>query len=78
MPASVKSENAETVKELQADLKDIQSMLSAQRDRIDGLFLAQKSWPVGIWRERYIDHPLVGTIARRLIWIAADTPVLAG
>ena len=21
-----------------------------------------------VWRERYLDHPLVGTIARRLIW----------
>ncbi|MGA3134124.1 MAG: DUF4132 domain-containing protein [Terracidiphilus sp.] len=77
MPASVKQENAETVKELQADLKLIQPMLSAQRDRIDALFLAQKSWPVQIWRERYIDHPLVGTIARRLIWIVGETPVLA-
>jgi hypothetical protein len=65
------------VKELQRDLKDIQGMLSAQRDRIDALFLAQKSWPVRIWRERYVDHPLVGTIARRLIWLAAETPVLA-
>jgi hypothetical protein len=23
---------------------------------------------VAVWRERYLDHPLVGTIARRLIW----------
>jgi hypothetical protein len=77
VPASVKSAHAEAVKELRGDLKDVQSMLSAQRDRIDALFLAQKSWPVRIWRERYIDHPLVGTIARRLIWLAGDTPVLA-
>jgi hypothetical protein len=62
---------------LQVNLKDIQSMVSAQRDRIDSLFLAQKTWPAGVWRERYIDHPLVGTIARRLIWIAGDAPVLA-
>src|SRR5204863_4032139 len=32
------------------------------------LFLARKSWPLAAWRERYLDHPLVGTIARRLIW----------
>jgi hypothetical protein len=75
MPAAVKSENAETVKELQTDLKDIQSMLSAQRERIDALFLEQKAWPLEIWRERYVDHPLVGTIARRLIWVIQGTPV---
>jgi hypothetical protein len=75
VPAAVKTENAEAIKELQADLKDVQSMLTAQRDRIDSLFLEQKSWPVQIWRERYLDHPLVGTIGRRLIWIIEDTPV---
>jgi hypothetical protein len=74
-PAAVKKENAETIKELQSDLKDVQSLLSAQRDRIDSLFLEQKSWPVHIWRERYIDHPLVGTIARRLIWVVGEIPI---
>jgi hypothetical protein len=43
-------------------------MISAQKERIDGLFLEQKTWPAGVWRERYIDHPVVGTIGRRLIW----------
>lgn len=43
-------------------------MLPAQRDRIDNLFLMQKQWNYASWRERYLYHPLVGTIARRLIW----------
>jgi hypothetical protein len=43
-------------------------MLTAQRDRIDNLYLTQKRWDFGVWRQRYIQHPLVGTIARRLIW----------
>ena len=25
-------------------------------------------WSASNWRERYLDHPLVGTVARRLIW----------
>jgi len=73
--ASAKAENGETVKELQSDLKDVQSMLTAQRERIDSLFLEQKSWSVGVWFDRYVHHPLVGTIARRLIWVAQDTPI---
>ena len=32
------------------------------------MFLLEKRWPAGVWRERYLDHPLVGTLARRLIW----------
>jgi hypothetical protein len=68
VPGAVRSEHPEEYKELQAALKDINTMLPAQRERIDALFLARKSWPLVAWRERYLDHPLVGTIARRLIW----------
>ncbi len=68
VPASVKANHKEELKELQAAAKDIQSMLPAQRERIDGLFLQQKSWPLPIWRERYLNHPLIGTLARRLLW----------
>ncbi len=68
VPAAVKKEHAAELKELQAVVKDINSMLPAQRERLDTLFLSQKSWPLSIWRERYLDHPLIGTIARRLIW----------
>jgi hypothetical protein len=68
VPAAVKKEHGEEFKELQASLKDINAMLPAQRERLDSLFLAQKRWPISVWKERYLDHPLVGTIARRLIW----------
>ena len=76
IPAKVKNEFKEDLKELQQSLKDIQSMLPAQRDRIDGLFLLQKSWSISEWRERYHDHPLVGTIGRRLIWCLDGIPVI--
>jgi hypothetical protein len=67
-PAAVKKDLPEEFKELQASVKDIGTMLPAQGERIDALFLAQKAWPFAVWRERYLDHSLVGTIARRLIW----------
>jgi hypothetical protein len=75
VPSSVKRDNADTLKDLQQSLKDVVAMLSAQRDRIDALFLERKSWLEPVWRERYLNHPLVGTIARRLIWCIGDTPV---
>jgi hypothetical protein len=79
VPAAVKKEHAERFKELQASVKDLNAMLPAQRERIDTLFLARKTWPLAVWRERYLDHPLVGTIARRLIWsFAAGSKNLAG
>ncbi|MBX0326602.1 DUF4132 domain-containing protein [Oscillochloris sp. ZM17-4] len=30
--------------------------------------MQQRTWPLAAWRERYLNHPLVGTLARRLIW----------
>jgi hypothetical protein len=68
VPATLKSEYAEELKDLKAAAKDIEKMLPAQRDRIDSLFLEQIIWPLATWRERYLDHPLVGLIVRRLIW----------
>lgn len=68
VPAAVKKESAEDLKELTQACKDIQAMLPAQRERIDSLFLAQESWPFNVWRERYLDHPLIAVIARALIW----------
>jgi len=68
VPAAVKESHADDLKELKAAAKDIGSMLPAQRERIDSLFLQDKSWDLATWRERYLDHPLVGVVARRLIW----------
>lgn len=68
VPAKVKSEHPEELKDLQGAARDIAAMLPAQSERLDAMFLRQKRWPAAVWRERYLDHPLVGTIARRLIW----------
>ena len=76
VPAKVKKEFKEDLKDLQQGLKDIKGMLPAQRDRIDSLFLGQKTWPIEQWKERYLNHPLVGTIASRLLWCVDGTPAL--
>ena len=67
-PKALCEKYPEELKAIKQAVKDIRKMLTAQRDRIDNLYLAQKRWEFGVWRERYIEHPLVGTIARRLIW----------
>lgn len=71
-PAAVRRDRAEDLKELKQAAADIQKMLPAQRERLDGLYLAQRSWAYPVWRERYLDHPLVGVLARRLIWRLRD------
>ncbi|MFE9421990.1 DUF4132 domain-containing protein [Kitasatospora sp. NPDC006697] len=75
VPAAVRRDHAEELKELKTAVKDIEKMLSAQSDRLDRQFVADRSWPYAAWRERYLDHPLVGTLARRLLWTVDGTAV---
>lgn len=68
IPAEVKRSHAEELKELQRLQKDIQKMLPAQAERVERLLLDGREWPVNVWRERYLNHPLLSQICRRLIW----------
>jgi hypothetical protein len=76
VPAQVRREHPDALEALRRSLADVRAMLPATRDRIDGLFLQRRSWPYAAWRERYHDHPLIGTIARRLLWCIDGTAVL--
>jgi hypothetical protein len=67
-PKAIKEKYPEELKEISQAVKDIRKMLPAQRDRIDNLYLMQKKWMFASWQTRYLNHPLIGTIARRLIW----------
>jgi hypothetical protein len=79
IPAEVKEKFRSELKDLQSAANDIQRMLPAQRERIDNLFREQKTWAIEVWRERYLDHPLIGVLARRLIWeFTSGTQTTAG
>ncbi|MBE1489528.1 DUF4132 domain-containing protein [Plantactinospora soyae] len=78
VPASVRSEHPEQLAEFKAAVKDVEKMLSAQAERLDRQFLGQRVWQFEAWRSRYLDHPLVGTLARRLIWLVDDVPCAYG
>ncbi|MFE6623605.1 DUF4132 domain-containing protein [Streptomyces sp. NPDC057740] len=75
VPAAVRRDHADELKELKAAVKDIDKMLTAQSERLDRQFLARRTWPYAAWRERHLDHPLVGTLARRLLWTVDGTTV---
>ena len=78
-PKAIKEKYPEALKEISQVVKDIRKMLPAQRDRIDNVYLMQKKWAFVSWRTRYLDHPLVGTIARRLIWrFSKDDRAISG
>jgi hypothetical protein len=68
VPADVRTGHREALAELRKAAQDTARMLQAQRDRIEAMFLAPRTWEAAAWRARYLDHPLVAGISRRLIW----------
>src|SRR5262249_43493408 len=67
-PSDVQREHKAALKDLKRLYDDMSRMLLAQRERLERLPLTERAWPLAIWRERYLNHPLVGPLARRLIW----------
>ena len=67
-PAELKAVHAEELKELKKTAGEMEKMLPAQRDRIEALPMAGRVVPLDAWRERYLDHPLLAPLSRRLIW----------
>lgn len=71
-PAEIKREHKQELKDLKRLCDDVQHMLTAQRERIERLPLTERTWLLSNWRERYLEHPLVGFVARRMIWRFRD------
>lgn len=69
VPKAVKENHAEELKSLRATAKEVKKTLPVIRRRLDRLRLMERTWPYPLWCKRYRDHPLVGPLALRLIWI---------
>lgn len=68
IPAEVKTQHATELKVLKRTVTEIEKMLPAQRERIEKLFVAEREWDFESWRARYLNHPLLANMSRRLIW----------
>ena len=71
-PAALRTTNPELVKDVTARTKAVRDALGVQRTRLENLLREDREWPVTTWLVRYIEHGLVGALARRLVWRLAD------
>ena len=78
VPAGVKREFAAEVKALKAAEAEVAAAMSAQAARLDGFLASERVWPLSVWRERYEVHPVLGNLARRLIWTVGGVVALPG
>ncbi|MET8148900.1 DUF4132 domain-containing protein [Actinoplanes sp. NPDC049668] len=50
---------------------EINKTLGVERLRVEALFSQDRVWDWATWARRYLDHPITGGTARRLIWQAS-------
>jgi hypothetical protein len=68
VPGAVKDGHADALRAIRAEQKQIRKVLAAERLRIESLLAEERTWELDEWRRLYLDHPLTGAFARRLIW----------
>jgi uncharacterized protein DUF4132 len=71
-PRAPADADAETIKQVKAAAKEVQTALAGERIRLEGLLAEDRSWPVAEWRRLYLEHPVTRAFSRRLIWSFGD------
>lgn len=67
-PAQLKVDHKQELNELKQLTKELEKTCTAERIRMERLFLRTSAWQYQDWKNYYQDHPLVSQLARRLIW----------
>ncbi len=76
LPAAIRRNHAAVLTEIRSSAKALAKLLATQRGRIESLLFEEREWRFASWAERYLAHPVVGTLTRRLIWTVDDCPVV--
>jgi hypothetical protein len=51
-----------------AEIRELRKELGVQRARLERMLSEGPRWALDDWRVHYLGHPLVGVLARRLLW----------
>jgi hypothetical protein len=71
-PPHVKKAFGKDVRGVAARAKELEQAYMAQRVRLESSFVAAREIPLEHWRKHSIEHPLLGYLGRRLIWVFSD------
>lgn len=75
-PAAMRRNHAELIATARESAKALDKLITTQRGRIESLLFEEREWSFDVWQERYLNHPVVGALARRLIWTVDSRGVL--
>jgi hypothetical protein len=68
-PSPVKKAFPKEVRSVAALAKELEQVYVAQRTRLESSFVLPNGMPVAHWRKFFIEHPFLGFLGRRLIWV---------
>jgi hypothetical protein len=68
-PSHIKKAFAKEVRSVASLAKELEQAYLAQRTRLESSFLLPSGTPLAHWRKYFIEHPLLGFLGRRLIWV---------
>jgi len=68
-PAHIRKAFAKEVKAVAVLAKELEQACSAQRFRLESSFASPRSMPLGHWLHHFVEHPLLGLLGRRVIWV---------
>ncbi|MFT4295966.1 MAG: DUF4132 domain-containing protein [Micropruina sp.] len=78
LPAARADDDAELVKEAKKQLttsrKELKAVLTQQTARLYEAMCAERAWAAADWREFLLEHPLVGQLVSRLVWLENPGP----
>ncbi|MGE5207101.1 MAG: DUF4132 domain-containing protein [Chlamydiota bacterium] len=72
-PAHIKKAFAKEVKEVAKLAKELEEAYTAQRVRLESSLMGARVLPIGHWHQHFIEHPLLGFLGRRLIWVFSNS-----
>jgi hypothetical protein len=67
-PAALRKSHPDEVQALRSELKELRRVVAAERVRLEGFLAQGRVWDAASWVRHYLDHPVTGTLARRLLW----------
>jgi hypothetical protein len=68
-PSHIKKTFPKDVRSVASLARELEQIYLAQRTRLESSFLSPRGMPVAHWRKYFNEHPLLGFLGRRLIWV---------
>lgn len=68
-PAHIRKALGQEVKSVSRLAKELEQSYTVERQRLESSFINLRTMSLPHWRKYFMDHPLLGLLGRRLIWV---------